>query len=73
VVVFEMNKCRVQEARKRRGLDDYPCKSVGLVEYGYFAEMIDDRFETVCIGCPPDPHPEEWVCSWRFILHEDGK
>ena len=73
VVVFEMNKCRVQDARKRRGLDDYPCKSVGLVEYGYFAEMIDDRFETECIGCPPDPHPEEWFCSWRFILHEDGK
>ena len=25
--VFRMNECRVQVARKRKGLDDYPCKS----------------------------------------------
>ena len=70
-IVFQMNKCRVQDARKRRGLDDYPCKSVGLVEYGYFAETVDDRVQTECIGCPPDPHPEEWFCAWRFTLKED--
>lgn len=69
-IVFQMNKCRVQDARHRRGLPDYPCKSVGLVEYGYFAETVDDRVETECIGCPPDPHPEEWVCAWRFRLKE---
>jgi len=31
--VFEMSECRVQQARQRKGLDDYPCKSAGLVEY----------------------------------------
>lgn len=25
-------------------------------------------FETACIACPPDPHPEEWFCSWRFSI-----
>ncbi|MDO9515622.1 MAG: DUF6125 family protein [Syntrophales bacterium] len=67
-IVFQMNDCRVQSARKRRGLDDYPCKSVGLVEYGRFAEGIDARIQTECVGCPPDPHPDEWFCSWRFTI-----
>lgn len=66
--VFQMNDCRVQSARKRKGLDDYPCKSGGLVEYTYFARSIDNRISTECIGCPPDEHPEEWYCSWRFSI-----
>ena len=67
-VDFFMNECRVQSARKRKGLDDYPCKSAGLVEYEYFARAIDKRIETKCIGCPPDKHPEEWFCAWRFTM-----
>jgi hypothetical protein len=67
-IVFRMNECRVQSARKRKGLDDYPCKSAGLVEYTYFARSIDDRIQTECIGCPPDPHPGDWYCAWRFSL-----
>ncbi|MDD9303902.1 MAG: cytosolic protein [Desulfobacter sp.] len=66
--VFQMNECRVQLARQRKNLDDYPCKSAGLVEYAYFAEAIDTRIKTQCIGCPPDAHPKEWFCAWRFSL-----
>jgi hypothetical protein len=66
--VFQMNACRVQDARKRKGLDDYPCKSGGLVEYATFARAIDDRIATKCVGCPPDAHPDEWYCAWRFTL-----
>jgi len=69
--VFRMNECRVQVARKRKGLDDYPCKSVGLVEYPYFARAVDPRIRTECIGCPPDAHPTDWYCAWRFILTGD--
>lgn len=66
--IFRMNQCRVQAARKRKGLADYPCKSGGLVEYTYFARAIDSRIATECLACPPDSHPQEWVCSWRFSL-----
>lgn len=69
-IVFQMNDCRVQSARKRKGLADYPCKSAGLVEYSRFAWGIDERIRTECVGCPPDDHPEEWFCAWRFILEE---
>jgi len=66
--VFQMNECRVQAARKRKGLDDYPCKSGGMVEYSYFARSIDPRIQTECVGCPPDEHPETWYCAWRFRI-----
>jgi len=71
--VFQMNDCRVQSARKRKGLDDYPCKSGGMVEYTYFARSIDSRIKTDCIGCPPDDHPDDWFCAWRFYIEEEGK
>lgn len=65
---FRMNECRVQVARKRKGLDDYPCKSGGLIEYTSFASTIDSRITTECIACPPDPHPEEYYCAWKFSI-----
>ncbi len=68
--LFRMDECRVQAARKRKGLADYPCKSGGLVEYGYFARTIDPRITMTCVGCPPDPHPDKWYCAWRFSLVE---
>ncbi len=69
-LIFQMNECRVQVARARKGLDDYPCKSAGLIEYPYFASAIDPRIRTECIGCPPDPHPKQWWCAWHFYLDE---
>lgn len=68
---FEMNDCRVQSARKRKGLPDFPCKPVGIGEYAYFAHTIDDRIRTEVICCPPDPHPEEYYCAWLFTLEEE--
>ena len=67
---FEMNDCRVQSARKRKGLDDFPCKPVGIAEYSYFAHTIDSRIRTTLISCPPDPHPEDFYCAWQFTLED---
>jgi hypothetical protein len=66
--IFQMNRCRVQYARTRKGLPDFPCKSVGIVEYSEFARTIDPRIKTTCIACPPDPHPEEFYCGWKFEI-----
>ena len=67
-IIFQMSDCRVQAARKSKGMDDYPCKSAGMVEYTNFAQAIDSRIKTQCIGCPPDDHPKEWFCAWRFSI-----
>ena len=66
--VFRMNNCRVQEARQRQGLPDFPCKSVGIVEYSFFAKTIDPRIKTKCLVCPPDPHPPDVWCAWEFRI-----
>lgn len=68
--VFRMNDCRVQSARNRKGLPDFPCKSVGLVEYAGFAHTVDPRIKTRCIACPPDKHPAEYHCAWEFTLED---
>ncbi len=70
--VFVMRDCRVQSARKRKGLPDFPCKSVGIVEYSEFARAVDPRIRTRCIACPPDPHGADHWCAWEFTLDEHG-
>jgi hypothetical protein len=70
--VFVMRDCRVQSARKRKGLPDFPCKSVGIVEYAEFARAVDPRIRTRCIACPPDAHGAEFYCAWEFTIDEPG-
>jgi hypothetical protein len=67
---LEMKECRVQVARERKGLPDFPCKSVGIVEYAYFAHTIDPRLKTEVIFCPPDLRPEGCYCTWQFTFQD---
>jgi hypothetical protein len=65
-----MDVCRVQETRRRKGLADFPCKSVGIVEFETFARTVDPRLSTTCVHCPPDA-PEGKYCAWEFCIDED--
>jgi hypothetical protein len=67
-LIFEMESCRVQDARHRKGLPSFPCKEVGIVEYSTFAETIDPRIKTRCLRCPPDEYNGEYWCRWEFYL-----
>ena len=71
VLRFFMDNCRVQETRRRKGLPDFPCKSVGIVEFSTFARTIDPRIRTTCLHCPPDAPPGK-NCGWEFTLEEAG-
>ncbi len=64
-----MDICRVQETRRRKGLADFPCKSVGIVEYSTFARTVDARIETKCLHCPPDADRNQY-CGWEFTIAE---
>jgi hypothetical protein len=66
--VFVMRECRVQTARQRKGLPDFPCKTVGQVEYEEFARTVDPRIRTRCISCPPDPRTPGIACAWEFSI-----
>jgi len=67
-LILRFDKCRVQAARRRKGMADYPCKSAGVTEYTGFARFIDPRIGTACLACPPDPLEEGQYCSWRFSM-----
>jgi hypothetical protein len=64
---FFMDVCRVQETRRRKGLPDFPCKSVGIIEFETFARTVDARIQTTCLHCPPEA-PEGKYCAWEFRL-----
>jgi len=67
---FFMDVCRVQETRRRKGLPDFPCRSVGTVEFETFARTIDSRLRTTCLHCPPESTGGQY-CGWEFSLAED--
>jgi len=69
-LIFFMDTCRVQRARELKKMDFFPCKPVGMVEYAKFAETVDPRIKTSCVGCPPDPLKGKWHCAWRFTIEE---
>jgi hypothetical protein len=71
-LIWRMESCRVQDARRRKGLAPFPCRSVGIVEYTTFAAAIDPRIETRCIHCPPDAPGAPGVCAWEFHLRDEG-
>ena len=65
---YRVKTCRVQSARRKKGLKDFPCKSVGIVEYGLFGKTIDERFDMECISCPPEITQSDYYCIWKFKL-----
>jgi hypothetical protein len=69
-LIYRVKTCRVQAARRKKGLTDFPCKTVGDVEYGLFARTIDSRFTTRCLSCPPEISDPSVFCLWEFTLQK---
>ena len=70
ILTYSAIDCRVQTARKRKGMAFHPCKSVGIIEYSEFAKVIDSRFSCECVSCYPDITDAACCCKWKFTLNE---
>jgi hypothetical protein len=63
-------ECRVQNTRKRDGLDVFPCKKVRFGFLKAFAKEFDEKIVVECNQCPPDELKGNKLCEWTFYKRE---
>jgi hypothetical protein len=69
ILIDTTKTCRVQAARTKKGMAQFPCRSVGMVEFPLFARTIDPRIMTTCLSCPPETLSGTHKQPFFLLLH----
>ncbi|MFB0559650.1 MAG: DUF6125 family protein, partial [Candidatus Lokiarchaeia archaeon] len=52
--IYRITSCRTQKARLKKGVGEFPCKTVRWTYLKEFAKAFNPEIEVRCIVCPPD-------------------
>ncbi len=64
--LFRVVACNTQLTRLRKGLAEFPCRSVREGYLKAFVQELNPSITVTCNICPPGAHPDDAWCEWRF-------
>lgn len=67
---FQVTRCRTQETRLNRGMEEFPCRNVRLGYLESFTEEFNSEIHVSCKSCPPDRRVNDVWCKWEFTLRK---
>jgi hypothetical protein len=68
---LSVTDCHPQKARIKKGMGEFPCKSVGIAYFDGLLKELGPGIQYKCCVCPPDDHSDKLWCQWEVWI--DGK